>query len=217
MGVDPPQSAFERHWAQRPLARHLGADAGQSLGAAHSTHAPVVALQIARGLAQSVFALHATQAPVAVSQSFVSPAQLVPAVHEPSHLCVPGQHEGAEAPQSALVRHASHSPRMQNFDDPPLWASEVQSTQPSAASHDLPVPQVAAPQTPDPDPPLSTAPLLPPHEAASVTMARPQDCRARARFISTSSVREGLCRTAHRARRAPRRFLALGRRRAWYA
>jgi hypothetical protein len=156
MGVDPPQSAFEMHCAQRPLARHLGADAGQSVGAAHSTHAPVVVLQIARGLAQSVLALQPTQAPVAVSQSFVSPEQVVPAVHEPSHLCDPGQHEGAEAPQSALVRHASHLPRMQNFEEAPHWASEVQSTQPRAASHDLPVPHPGAPQVPDPGPPLST-------------------------------------------------------------
>ena len=38
MGVEPPQSAFDKHCAQRPVAKHVGAEAGQSLLTAHCTH-----------------------------------------------------------------------------------------------------------------------------------------------------------------------------------
>jgi hypothetical protein len=38
MGVEPPQSTFDKHWAQRPVAKQVGAEAGQSALTAHCTH-----------------------------------------------------------------------------------------------------------------------------------------------------------------------------------
>ena len=73
MGVEPPQSTLDKHCAQRPVAKQVGADAGQSLFTAHCTHCAVTVLQIARGAAQSAMTLHPRHCPVAVSQSLASP------------------------------------------------------------------------------------------------------------------------------------------------
>lgn len=75
MGVEPLQSVFDKHCAHRPVAKHVGAEAGQSLLTAHCTHWAVTALQIASGGEQSVIVLQPRHCPVAVSQSFASPGQ----------------------------------------------------------------------------------------------------------------------------------------------
>ena len=72
MGVEPPQSAFERHCAQRPVDKHRGADAGQSAAVLQATHVAVVGLQNGLGAAQSVLALHWTHSPVVASHCAAS-------------------------------------------------------------------------------------------------------------------------------------------------
>jgi hypothetical protein len=87
MGVDPPQSALERHCTQAPVARQMGALAAQSELVRQATQLPSVALQRAAGAAQSLFCRHCAQAPVAGSHLVVLRGQgvaLVP-VHEAWH------------------------------------------------------------------------------------------------------------------------------------
>jgi hypothetical protein len=82
MGVVPPQSVFEKHCTQLPRALQRGAEAGQSVADAHSTHCCVVPLQIGFPVpAQSAAWLHPTQTPLVALQIGASPGHVPGPVH----------------------------------------------------------------------------------------------------------------------------------------
>jgi hypothetical protein len=86
--------------------------AGQSESAAHATHVPVLESQILLVPVQSRESAQATHAPLE-SHFGAAPGQTVAAVeavHDGWHTWSPGQHEGAEAPQSELDPHCSQRP-----------------------------------------------------------------------------------------------------------
>jgi hypothetical protein len=137
-GVAPPQSLFPRHSTQRPSLTQWGADAGQSVDAPHWTHVRLVLLHTARGDAQSALVRQPKHAPEAESQygAMTGGHPAAPgAEHEARHWWPPGQHAGALAPQSPLLRHATQAPDRQNLVAPPQSESTRQSTQPSVGSH----------------------------------------------------------------------------------
>jgi hypothetical protein len=103
--AQPMSWKHTRHWS----AWQTGALCGQSLFAWQTRHAPS-AQTFPGWVEQSELARHCTQEDVIVSHSGVSPEQPVLLVQPARHRNSCGSQIGAAAPQSELLRHATHCP-----------------------------------------------------------------------------------------------------------
>ncbi len=144
IGVEPLQSPFARHCTHLPVDRHTDADAGQSADVAHCSHVRVSALHRGAAPEQSESLAHPSHAPVVWSHLDAMMGHAAPpCVHDGPQVCVPGQHAGCPAPQSAFERQATHAPTVvsQNFALLGQSPSARHSTQPSVGLHLAPDPQ----------------------------------------------------------------------------
>jgi hypothetical protein len=134
--------------------------------------------QMAALAGQSAGTLHPTQSPVAVLQSGALFGQDPLPVHAAWQARSDAQHAGVVLPQSALDRHVTQAPATQWLADAGQFASAMQSTHPSVASHCCDGPHWLVPFAPHSA--LSTVvPFAPPHATniATTTMPKPQNER----------------------------------------
>jgi hypothetical protein len=181
-GRAAPQSELSVHWTHWPSAtRQRGLSAGQSAFVAHATHCDDVGSHTLFGAWQFMDDTQPTHAPgeaVEPVQIGVSPPHMPLAVQAAWHVWSPGQHDGIAAGQSVFDAQAPHCPlpAKQNGVGIEQSVLVVQSTQPSAGLHCLPMRHWLVPLTPQsalpgPGPEPETDVLLPPHAMRAPTMS----------------------------------------------
>jgi hypothetical protein len=123
------------HWPQAPLGSHAGAEAGHSTSLTHARHVCEAVPQTGVVPPHCELDVHATHVPLETLQAGVPPthserfvdehwpqtplgwqAGVAPpqaaSVVQPWQVCVAASQTGAEAPQSASERHATHTPTL---------------------------------------------------------------------------------------------------------
>jgi hypothetical protein len=101
-----------------------GVAAGQSALTAQATHAPSVPQILPVCVAQSTLATHSTQVDSVVLHTGVAPEHSELDVHPGIHVNARGLQIGRAAPQSELLRHATHRPVVAKHRGVPAAQSE---------------------------------------------------------------------------------------------